>query len=589
VGFLAYVWPPDRLRVLDHLRRHHPAELEVQVAALVAALFGLDAWLSMPAATEGSVCALTALFLVPVTLAWRRRVPNTRAQVALVVSAALLALAPVAVVLSTQLGGQALEGSLRYVAFGLLSPLSMLALASRRALRRRLRPATRSREPDLIDVVLNNPSRVLVVSFVGICALGTLLLALPIAAANGDPLAFMDALFMAVSATCVTGLVTVDTPVVFSGFGQAVVLTLIQVGGLGIMVFSAAAVVFLGKRMSLSHERAAVDLVGATGRAGLRGALRDVFVVTLATEGVAAVLLTGAFWSRGDSPLVALWRGSFTAISAFCNAGFALQSDSLISYADDPFVLGVLAVTIVVGGLGPSVVMALTVWRQVERRTLHTRLVLATTAALIVGPALLIAALEWNNTLAGMSALDKLGNALFQSVTLRTAGFNSIDLARVNPATWTLMILVMFVGGSPGSTAGGAKTTTLAVVVLSILAVARGRERIEVFGRTLPNVTVLRATAVTTLGVLASCVGLGCLQVTQDIPLDAALFEVVSALATVGLSVGATGMLDDIGKVVIAACMFAGRVGPLTLFVFLASASSARADRAFPEENVPVG
>ncbi|MCB9656338.1 MAG: potassium transporter TrkG [Polyangiales bacterium] len=592
VGFLAYVWPPDRLRVLDHLRVEHPAEFEVQVAALVATLFGFDAWLSMPAATVASVSALTVLFLVPVAYAWRGRLPATRWQVALVVSAGLTALLPAAVVIATLALGAPLEESLRYVALGLLSPLAMLGLASRHAFRRRLAPsAAIAREPDLVDVVLNNPSRVLVVSFVAICAVGTLLLALPIAAAHGDPLPFMDAVFTAVSATCVTGLITVDTPVAFSGFGQAVVLTLIQVGGLGIMVFSAAAVVFLGKRLSLSHERAAVDLVGASGRAGLRGALRDVFVVTVATEGLSALLLTLAFWAGDDGFLMALWRGTFTAISAFCNAGFALQSASLVPYAESPFVLGVISVTIVVGGLGPSVVMALVWFRRprVQRHSLHTRLVLSTTALLIVAPAFLIAALEWNNTLADMSLVDKLGNALFQSITLRTAGFNSIDLARVAPATWTLMILLMFVGGSPGSTAGGAKTTTLAVVVLSILAVARGRERIEIFGRTLPNVSVLRATAVTTLGVLASCVGLACVQITQDIPLDAALFEVVSALATVGLSVGATGMLDDIGKVIIVACMFAGRVGPLTLFVFLASASSARVDHTYPEENVSVG
>lgn len=589
VGLLAYVWPPERLRVLDHVRRQHPPEHEAEAAAVVATLFGFEAWLSMPAANVASVTALSALFCVPVVFALRRRLATSARERGALLAAALAALVPLAVVLFTLLSGQPLEAWLQVAAVGLLSPLTVLGLASRHALRRRVSPVTHSRDPDLLDMVLTNPARVLVISFVGICALGSLLLALPISATGGNPLAFMDASFTAVSATCVTGLAVVDTPTAFTAFGQAVVLVLIQVGGLGIMVFSAAAVVFLGRRMSLSHERAAVDLVGASGRAGLRDALRAVLVVTFVTEGAAAVLLTLAFWWHGDGFLAALWRGVFTAISAFCNAGFALQSDSLIGYAGSPFVLGVVAVTIVVGGLGPSVVLALAMRRRPVAHSLHTRLVLATTLVLILGPALLVAALEWNNTLRGMGFVDKLSNAFFQSVTLRTAGFNSIDLARVSPATWTLMILVMFVGGSPGSTAGGAKTTTLAVVVLAIFAVVQGRERIEVFGRTLPNVTVMRATAVTTLGVLACCVGLAAVQVTQEIPLDAALFEVVSALATVGLSVGATAMLDDIGKVIIIACMFAGRVGPLTLFVFLASTASERPDHTFPEENVPVG
>ena len=589
VAFYAYVWPPEQLRRADHRRLQHPPELEAQLTAMIASLFGLDAWLQLASGTLVSVGALTALFLVPVVFAVRRRVPARPAQWAVLGLAALAALAPLIVVASVQASGQPFPSLSGYVALGVLSPLLVLGLASRHVLLRRFAASTVARDPDLIDVVVNNPARVLVVSFAAICAVGTLLLELPISSAPGVSLAWMDAAFTSVSATCVTGLVVVDTPTVFSPFGQVVVLALIQVGGLGIMVFSAAAVVFLGRRMSLSHERAAVDLIGATGRAGLRDALRTILLVTLGTEAVAALLLTGSFLAHGDSFGEALWRGVFTAVSAFCNAGFALQTDNLVPYAHSPFALGVVGTTIVAGGLGPSVVAALVAWRVPARRTLHARLVLVTTLLLIVAPWVLVAALEWDNTLAGMSVVDKLSNALFQSVTLRTAGFNSIDLTQIHPATLTLMVLVMFVGGSPGSTAGGAKTTTLAVVVLAIFAVVRGRERIEVFGRTLPTVTLMRATAVTTLGVFASCVGLAAVQITQDIPLDAAVFEVVSALATVGLSVGATALLDDLGKAIIMACMFAGRVGPLTLFVFLAAASADHTGRVYPEESVPVG
>jgi len=215
--------------------------------------------------------------------------------------------------------------------------------------------------------------------------------------------------------------------------------------------------------------------------------------------------------------------------------------------------------------------------------------VLWTSAILLVVPAIMITALECNGTLAGLSFGDRLVNGAFQSITLRTAGFNSIDLAQVHPATWTVMILMMYVGGSPGSTAGGVKTTTIAVVVLAIVAVVRGRERVEVFGRALPTATVLRATAVATLGVLGGCLALAAIQLTQAIPLDVALFEVVSALATVGLSTGGTGALDEVGKVIIIACMFTGRVGPLTLFVFLASNTREHITRRYPEEPVPIG
>ncbi|MEZ4475523.1 MAG: potassium transporter TrkG [bacterium] len=452
----------------------------------------------------------------------------------------------------------------------------------------RLMPSGPRADADFLDVALAQPARVLVLSFVAICALGTLLLGLPVAA-QGDPVAWIDAAFTSVSATCVTGLAVVDTPTTYSGFGLGVILALIQVGGLGIMVFSAAMVVLLGRRLSLSHERAAADLVGAEGRGDLLGVIRLVFRVTLVTEGVAALLLFGAFLLHGDGVGQAAWRGLFTAISAFCNAGFALQSDSLVSYADSPLVLGVTGLTIVVGGLGPGVVAALWTWRRRQSRTLHVRMVLWTSALLIVIPTLAILALEWGETLGSLSFIDKLGNAAFQAVTLRTAGFNSIDLAAIQPATWTVMVLVMFVGGSPGSTAGGAKTTTIAVLVLAIAAVVRGRARVEVFGRALPTATVMRATAVTTVGVLACGGALFALQLTQTLPLDTALFEVVSALATVGLSTGATSALDDVGKLIIMACMFAGRVGPLTLFVFLSLRPQGRASWRFPEESVPIG
>ncbi|MCB9523830.1 MAG: potassium transporter TrkH [Myxococcales bacterium] len=440
----------------------------------------------------------------------------------------------------------------------------------------------------LLDLLMAHPSRAMVVGFLALGALGTGLLRLP-ASARAAPIGWLDAAFTAVSASCVTGLAVLDTPVAFSGVGQVALLLLIQVGGLGIMVFSAAALALLGRRWSVRYERAAAELVGAEDRASLGATVRVVLWVTGLTEGLGALALWILFMWGGEPAGSAAWRALFTSISAFCNAGFALQSDSLVGYAGQPAVLAVIALIILVGGLGPLVVVGLRRRGRPGPRPLAHRLVLWTTAALLVGPALAIAAFEWSGTLAGMGPVDKIANAVFQSVTLRTAGFNSIDLAAVHPATWLLMVGVMFVGGSPGSTAGGMKTTTLAVLAVGLYAVVRGRPRPEVFGRTVPTDVVLRALAVAVVGLLTVAVTLFGILLTQPIPLDAAAFEVVSAVATVGLSTGGTAALDAVGKVLIIGAMFAGRVGPLTLFVFLASRPDGPPRRRYPEESVPVG
>ena len=583
IAFVAFLWPSERLRQFNAIRGAPDDRRDLIVASGVAALFGLDTWHVSAALGATASLALTVTYLVPVGLAFHRRSLRPGWERGALAVATAVALLPAAASLGV-IPGQ----DLRLTPLGLFSPLMIFGVAVRRAALRWFAASTTPTEPGLLDAVLAHPSRVMVLSFLAICAIGTFLLGLPIASASGHAISWLDAVFTAVSATCVTGLIVVDTPTAFSPFGQVIVLGLIQVGGLGIMVFSAATIVLLGKRMSLSHERVAVDMVGASGRSGLIRGIRQVFVVTFVTEGVAAFLLFIGFLMRGDSVAMAAWRGVFTAISAFCNAGFALQSDSLVPYADSPYILTVLGVTIVVSGLGPAVVAAMVSWRDPVRRTLHARLVLWTSAILVVVPAVLITSLEWNVTLADMSVVDKLANGAFQSITLRTAGFNSVDLAQVHPATWTMMILLMYVGGSPGSTAGGVKTTTIAVILLAVVAVVRGRERVEFFGRTLPTATILRATTVATFGALGCGVALIAIQATQTIALDSLVFEVVSALATVGLSTGATGMLDEAGKVIIIVCMFAGRVGPLTLFMSFVSPSRDHLTR-YPEEPVPIG
>lgn len=442
------------------------------------------------------------------------------------------------------------------------------------------------------ELLLEQPARLLVGTFWLAAMLGAVVLSLPVAA-TGAPIDLLDAAFTAFSAVCVTGLVVLDTGAAFSGAGQAVILILIQLGGLGIMSFSTAAMVLLGQRLSLKQETAMSELLGSDRRAGMVAALRRMLVITLVAELVGAIVLSLVFGLGADAWDMAIWRGTFTAISAYCNAGFALQADSLIGYQDHPLVLHCVGVLIILGGLGPVVVAALPelVRRRRRRRfELHARIVLMATLVLLVAPAVLIAALEWNHSLAGLGLGAKLHNAWFQSLTTRTAGFNSVDFAAMMPATQTLVETLMFIGGSPGSTAGGVKTTTVFVLLVSVVTVAQGGGPVVWGGWSISHATISRAAAVAVLGALSAAFGLFAIQLTQAMSTRTALFEVVSALGTVGLSIGGTAILDEVGKLIIITCMFLGRVAPLTVFlIFSGRGRGPRALWDYPEQDVSVG
>jgi trk system potassium uptake protein TrkH len=438
------------------------------------------------------------------------------------------------------------------------------------------------------DTVVHQPARLLVVTFLTLCLLGSLFLSLPISSARAAGISPVDAAFTAVSAVCVTGLIVLDTPVDFTGFGQAAILLLIQLGGLGIMTFSTAALGLLGRRLSLRHEGAVVSALSVQGRNELFRALRLLLAITFSAELIGTAVLSSLFAVEGDAPRQALWRGLFTSVSAFCNAGFALQSDNLIGYRENPWILHTVALLIIVGGLSPAVVAALPDVLRGRRVALQIKLAVVSTVVLLAGGAIAITAIEWNNTLANLGFFDRLHNGWFQSVTLRTAGFNSIDIAAVHSAVLTLMMVWMFIGGSPGGTAGGIKTTTAALLALAVAAAIRGRWDVTAFRRQVPTETVYKAAAIATLGFSIALLSLAALQLTQDLPGPLAPFEVVSALGTVGLSLGATARLDEVGKIIIMATMFAGRVGPLTLFLFLSDRFS-RSTWEFPEERIDVG
>jgi trk system potassium uptake protein TrkH len=442
--------------------------------------------------------------------------------------------------------------------------------------------------PPLLGEVLEHPARLVVATFAALSICGSVLLALPASSAGDEQIGFLDAAFTAISATCVTGLVVVDTGSAFSVLGQGVVLVLIQVGGLGIMTFYTVALGALGRRLSLRHELAVAGAASIEDQAHLFRALGRVLVVTFVFEAIGAAILFLRFAMGSDSIEMATWRAVFTSISAFCNAGFALQPDSLISYNHDPAVLNVVGLLIVAGGLSPAVVLSLPAMRRGRVVPLQNRLILTVSAVLLVGAFVSYLAFEWSHSLEGLSFLHKLDNAWFQSITLRTAGFNSVDLTRTQPVTQAMMNATMFVGGSPGGTSGGIKTTTAALLLLAVVAALRGRPDATAFGRRVDHASVYKAAAVATIGVLSVLVAVIAVLLTQSMPANVALFEVVSALATVGLSLGGTAELDEIGKILIMICMFVGRIGPLTLFLFL---MERRMTTPFllPDEQVDVG
>jgi trk system potassium uptake protein TrkH len=438
------------------------------------------------------------------------------------------------------------------------------------------------------SILLEHPARLIAATFAGLCVFGTLVLALPASSTTGHSLGLLNAAFTAVSAACVTGLVVVDTASAFTTLGQAAILLLIQVGGLGIMTFYTVALRALGRRLGLRHELVLTEVAQVDGQASLYRAFVLVLGLTFAIELCGAAALCACFARQGLDLPAAAWRALFTAVSAFCNAGFALETTSLMAHQRWPLVLAIVGFLIVLGGLAPGVVGSLPALLRREVLPLQTRIVWWMTILLSGTGFVVYLAFEWSHSLGELPWWHKLSNAAFQSVTLRTAGFNSVDMAATHPATQVFMIALMFIGGSPGGTAGGIKTTTAALLILAVMASLRGRLDVTVFRRRIVHTSIYRAAAVATVGVLSAVAVVLALMLTQRLPPEMATFEAVSALATVGLSTGGTALLDGIGKVIVMLAMFVGRVGPLTLFLLLGEHREHR-QWQFPDAEVDVG
>jgi trk system potassium uptake protein TrkH len=443
------------------------------------------------------------------------------------------------------------------------------------------------------------PPQLFVGSFALVILFGTLGLKLIPGLYTGEPLDWLDALFTATSAVCVTGLVIKDTAVHFTPLGQAFLLLLIQIGGLGMLTFTSLVFIALGGRLSLRQEAlSSGSPIGVPGELHPRRLLLDVVRFTFACESIGAILLY-VQWAPRVGWIEAIWPSVFHAVSSFCNAGFSIFSDNLVSYRDSPGTLAVIAALIVLGGLGFLTMEELTLRIRARRRrrlfrlSLHTRLVLITTAALLIGGWVLYALFEWDSSLAGMGAGDKIVNAGFMSATARTAGFNTVDHSRATEAGNFTTILLMSIGGSPGGTAGGVKTTTFALLGLLAWSRYRGEVVASMSGRSLRKETTDRAVGLAVVAFTVMTLGILALTVTERSgPIDGFLirmFEAVSAFNTVGLSMGLTPHLSPAGKAVVIVLMFLGRVGPLALAAALAAHAPASGRFRYAYEEVAVG
>lgn len=433
------------------------------------------------------------------------------------------------------------------------------------------------------EILLSHPARIYLTTFSGLCVAGTFLLSLP-ASTHDGAIKLVDAAFTSVSAVCVTGLIVLDTPNDFTGFGQVCILLLIQLGGLGIMSITTVVLHAFGRRLSLKHERLLTSMTD-TDHKDLVHSLKMILKFTFIAEGLGAILLFVLFCSAGDTLGMAAWRGIFTSISAFCNAGFALQSDSLIPYQSNALILHTVAALIIFGGMAPATSLLATRWISGKPTPIAVRIALVTTVVLLVSGAVFMMAFEWYGVLSGLSFADKIHNAWFQSATLRTAGFNSVDMASIVSPTFLVMLAFMFIGGSPGGTAGGVKTTTIGILAMTFLANITNRNEVVIQNRRIHSSTIFRAITIIVSGMAVWFLVILMLQVTQQISARDLIFEATSAISTVGLSTGATPLLDEIGKIIIIIAMFAGRIGPMTLFMLLSEEQSVSSSRC-PEEKI---
>lgn len=453
----------------------------------------------------------------------------------------------------------------------------------------------RTRRPNKGWLAGSSATQTICGSFLLVIAVGTLLLTLPISSRTGR-LGVIDAMFTATSATCVTGLVVRDTWSQFSLFGQVVILMLIQVGGLGLVTLTSFFALAARRRMGFRDLRLLGESVSADGLSKATEVLKIVIKLAAAFEAVGIVLLLFAFVPQFGAEGV--WVSVFTAISAFCNAGFDLFGrfgaySSLVPYVNNYYVQAVIMFMIMAGGLGFMVWVELAEYRKKRRLSLHAKVVLQFSVIFWVGGAVLLALLEWSNprTMGGLSVPGKIMAALFQSVSTRTAGMNTIDLAACSPISKLLMSVLQFIGAAPGSTGGGVKVTTFAVLILTIRSVAQGRDDCVIGGHHIESKTVYRALTIIVIGAVAAFGSAVVVyyNTAETVSVIDCIFESCSAFGTAGLSVGVTGQLNTGAKLLYMACMFMGRVGPVSLAISLTAKPDDNKRKVLPVGHINVG
>ena len=442
-------------------------------------------------------------------------------------------------------------------------------------------------------------TQIILVSFVVVILLGSLLLSLPISAASGEPVPYLDALFAATTSTCVTGLVTVPTATTWSVFGQIVILLMIQIGGLGVITVMSGFMLMFHKKMGIGDRLLIQDAFNLNTMAGLAKFIRSVLCGTLVIEGIGALLymfvFVPAFGAKG------IWIAVFNAVSAFCNAGIdIIGENSLCDYAANPLVNLTTSLLIVLGGIGYIVwwdVLRVLKTRTVCNRrlfrhlTLHSKIAIVSTVVLIVGGAAAIFACEYQNpnTIGALSLWDKWQVSLFQSITTRTAGFASVPQENLTGAGSLVSLVLMIIGGSPVGTAGGVKTVTIVVLLCSALATIRNKKQATLFHRTIAGASIRKAVAVVMMFAVVMITSVVLLTALTEASVLDALYECVSATATVGLSKNLTASLNTAGRLVIIATMYFGRVGPISLAVALGGKGENQNVVSEPVEDMSIG
>ena len=432
-------------------------------------------------------------------------------------------------------------------------------------------------------------------SFLVVILAGSLLLALPISSASGDAVPYVDALFTATTATCVTGLVTLPTVTTWSIFGQAVILVLIQVGGLGVITIMSALMILLHKRMGIGDRLLLQDAFNLNSLSGIVRFVKRVLLGTFLVEGIGALLYMTVFVPEFGPK--GIWISVFTSISAFCNAGIdIIAENSLCNYATNPIINTVTGLLIILSGIGYIVwwdVMSLAANKHKSFRnlTLHSKIAIVTTVILIFGGGILIFLFEYNNplTIGNLSVFDKIQVSLFQSVTTRTAGFATVPQQNLTNASSILCLLLMFIGGSPVGTAGGIKTVTIAVLMVSALATIQNKQEVSLFNRNISKQAVNKAVAVAMMSFAIMFTSTILLSAVSNADALDILFETVSATATVGLTRDLTPYLNTAGKMIIIGTMYLGRVGPISLALALNSGKKHQNIIKNPTEEISVG